>query len=118
MKAALVLLFIVGASIEYAHGATASVYCEPQRIACGRGMFNPHGMTVAHKTLPCGTVVQIDYKGRSVTATVNDRGPYVRGRDVDLSCGVAHALKFPGLGHVEMKVVSLGRKKHHRKTHG
>jgi rare lipoprotein A len=84
----------------------ASVYHEPQRIACGGGRFRPHGVTFAHKTLPCGTKARFRANGRTVVATLNDRGPYVRGRDVDLSLGAANAL---GLGYsvhkVEMEIV-------------
>lgn len=50
---------------------------------------------VAHKTLACGTRVRFSYAGRSVTAIVNDRGPYVGGREFDLSGAVRAALGFP-----------------------
>lgn len=72
----------------------ASFYEAPQGIACGRGRYDPNGMTVAHRTLPCGTRLKVTHlrTGKSVTVTVNDRGPFVRGRDLDLSRGAAQAI--------------------------
>ncbi|MEA3055085.1 MAG: rare lipoprotein [Actinomycetota bacterium] len=55
-------------------------------------IFDQEGWTVAHKTLPLGTILLVSYNGRSVVVLVNDRGPYVAGRVLDLSHGVASAL--------------------------
>jgi rare lipoprotein A len=55
-------------------------------------IFDQEGWTVAHKTLPLGTILLVSYGGRSVVVLVNDRGPYVAGRVLDLSHGVASAL--------------------------
>jgi rare lipoprotein A (peptidoglycan hydrolase) len=60
----------------------------------------PGTMGVANKTLPCGTMVKLRYHGRSVTAPVIDRGPYVAGRDYDLTEAVKSRLGFPGVGTV------------------
>src|SRR6186997_1110267 len=68
-------------------------------VACG-GTLLPATMGVAHKTLPCGTKVKLRYHGRSVTVPVIDRGPYVAGRDYDLTEAVKEALGFPGVGTV------------------
>jgi rare lipoprotein A len=68
-------------------------------LACG-GSLGYHSLVVAHKTLPCGTKVRIRYRGRSVTATVRDRGPYVGGREYDLAGAVARLLGFDGVGTV------------------
>jgi rare lipoprotein A len=68
-------------------------------VACG-GTLMPGTMGVAHKTLPCGTKVKIRYHGRSVTVPVIDRGPYVAGRDYDLTEAVKQKLGFPGVGTV------------------
>jgi rare lipoprotein A (peptidoglycan hydrolase) len=54
--------------------------------------FNADGHTAASQTLPLGTRLSVSYGGRSVPVTVNDRGPFVDGRDLDLSQGVAQAL--------------------------
>lgn len=68
-------------------------------VACG-GTLLPSTMGVAHKTLPCGTKVKLRYHGRTVTVPVIDRGPYVAGRDYDLTWAVKQRLGFPGVGTV------------------
>jgi rare lipoprotein A len=68
-------------------------------VACG-GTLMPGTMGVAHKTLPCGTKVKLRYHGHSVTVPVIDRGPYVAGRDYDLTEAVKVRLGFPGVGTV------------------
>jgi rare lipoprotein A (peptidoglycan hydrolase) len=68
-------------------------------VACG-GTLMPGTMGVAHKTLPCGTKVKLRYHGHSVTVPVIDRGPYVAGRDYDLTWAVKERLGFPGVGTV------------------
>ena len=68
-------------------------------VACG-GTLLPGTMGVAHKTLPCGTKVTLRYHGRTVTVPVIDRGPYVAGRDYDLTEAVKEKLGFPGVGTV------------------
>jgi hypothetical protein len=77
----------------------ASWYGEGQRLACG-GSLTPGMMGVAHKTLPCGTMVTIRHRGRQVRVPVVDRGPYVGGREWDLGPGVRAALGFDGVGTV------------------
>jgi hypothetical protein len=69
-------------------------------VACG-GTLMPGTMGVANKTLPCGTKVKLRYHGRTVTVPVIDRGPYVAGRDYDLTTAVKEKLGFPGVGTVE-----------------
>jgi hypothetical protein len=68
-------------------------------VACG-GTLMPGTMGVAHKTLPCGTKVTLRYHGRTVTVPVIDRGPYVAGRDYDLTWAVKQRLGFPGVDTV------------------
>jgi rare lipoprotein A len=65
--------------------------------------FNPYGYTAAHKTMPLGTDLVVSYAGRSVQVTVNDRGPYVGGRELDLSQGAAEyiGLTQAGVDYVE-----------------
>ena len=72
---------------------TASFYHEPQALASG-GRFNPEAMTAAHRTLPFGTRVRVTNKrnGKSVVVTINDRGPYIGGRIIDLSKGAARVI--------------------------
>jgi hypothetical protein len=68
-------------------------------LACG-GTLQPGTLGVAHKYLPCGTKVRLRYRGRSVTVPVVDRGPYVGGRDFDLTEATKERLHFPDLGVV------------------
>ena len=65
--------------------------------------YDPYGYTAAHKTLPLGTDLTVSYGGRSVQVTVNDRGPYMGGRDLDLSQGAAEYLGLTraGVDYVE-----------------
>jgi rare lipoprotein A len=76
-----------------------------KRTASG-ARFNPMGMTAAHRTLPFGTKLKVTHAGRSVLVTVNDRGPFIRGRVLDLSKGAAQALGMTGrgVGHVVAEV--------------
>jgi rare lipoprotein A len=66
-------------------------------------------MTAAHRTLPFGTKVRVtnQHTGRSVVVRINDRGPFVRGRVIDITPAAAHALGMSGLAPVTLTV--LGR---------
>ena len=88
----------------------ASYYWQPQRVASG-GWFNPNAMTAAHKTLPFGTRVRVtnERNGQSVEVTINDRGPYVAGRVIDLSSAAAGAINMKGAGVVPVRLTVLGR---------
>jgi rare lipoprotein A len=70
--------------------------------------FNQNAMTCAHRSLPFGTKLKVTHGGRSVVVTVNDRGPFIRGRVLDLSTGAARAvgLTGAGVGRVTAEVVS------------
>ena len=65
-------------------------------------------LTAAHKSLPFGTMVQVTNRanGRSVTVRINDRGPFIRGRIIDLTPAGARAIGADGLARVELHVVS------------
>jgi rare lipoprotein A len=77
----------------------ASFYGHDSETASGE-KFDPHELTAAHRTLPFGTRLRVTNlaNGRSVTVRVNDRGPYVRGRTVDVSSSAAEALKMTERG--------------------
>jgi rare lipoprotein A (peptidoglycan hydrolase) len=62
--------------------------------------FDPEGYTAAHRTLPLGTRLLVTYEGRSVRVTVNDRGPYAKGHDLDLSVAREIGLTGPGTAPV------------------
>lgn len=73
-------------------------------LACG-GVLEPGTIGVAHRTLPCGTRLLVCFQGRCAAATVVDRGPYVSGRDFDLTGGLAAALRFGGVGTVTYRLL-------------
>lgn len=77
----------------------ASYYWQGQQTASG-ARFNPSAMTAAHRSLPFGTKVRVTNKrnGRSVVVTINDRGPFIRGRVIDLSRGAAQVIGMTGAG--------------------
>lgn len=67
--------------------------------------FNQWAMTAAHKTLKFGTRVKVTYKGRSVIVRINDRGPFTKGRTLDLSKGAARKIGCRGVCVVNMVVL-------------
>jgi rare lipoprotein A len=68
--------------------------------------FNQNAMTAAHRSLPFGTRLRVTHNGNSVVVTVNDRGPFIRGRVLDLSKGAARAIGLTsrGVGRVVAEV--------------
>lgn len=83
----------------------ASWYQLPGRTACG-GRHNPEAMTAAHRSLPCGSRVTVTNlaNGQSAVVTIVDRGPFIRGRIVDVSRGVARRIGLiqRGVGRVRV----------------
>jgi rare lipoprotein A len=81
---------------------------ESGKFTANGAHWNPNGLTVAHRSLKLGTRVRLTNlrNGKTVVATVTDRGPFVRGRDLDCSKGVANVLGFLEAGtavlHVEV----------------
>jgi rare lipoprotein A len=74
------------------------------RTASGE-RFNQNALTCAHRSLPFGTKLRVTHGGRSVVVTVNDRGPFVRGRVLDLSTAAARAVGISGVGQVTAEVI-------------
>ncbi len=84
--------------------SVASVFTDYGKpVACG-GVESVPELGVANKTLPCGTMVTFLYNGRAIRVPVIDRGPYIAGREWDLTGATAEALKFPGLGLIEWRI--------------
>jgi rare lipoprotein A len=83
----------------------ASVY-SGGRTANGE-RASPRGMTAAHRTLPFGTLVRVtnQHTGRSVVVRINDRGPFIRGRVIDLMPAAARAIGCDGLARVTLEIV-------------
>ena len=90
LRAALACLVLAG-SVPCAHAETASWYGSGHRTANGE-RFAPDGLTAAHRTLPFGTRVRVTYGGRSVVVRINDRGPFIAGRSIDLARGAARVI--------------------------
>jgi len=79
-----------------------------RRTASG-DVFHPDELTAAHRFLPLGTKVRVTnlVNGRSVLVTINDRGPYVRGRNIDLSLGAARELGMVSCGVTQVLISEL-----------
>jgi rare lipoprotein A len=88
----------------------ASYYWQGQKTASG-ARFNPSAMTAAHRSLPFGTRVLVTNRnnGRSVTVTINDRGPFIKGRIIDLSKGAAGIIGMHQSGVAPVSIQVLGR---------
>lgn len=112
MKGRMVLVILTGLAyqsspIQYAaaadRGGVASVYSTESggKTASGQKL-NPQALTAAHRTLPFGTKVKVTnrHNGHSVVVTINDRGPFVRGRVIDVTPAAARVLGFSGLAQV------------------
>ena len=79
--------------------------CSRSKITASGERFNPNALTAAHKTLPFGTKVKVVHKGRSVVVRINDRGPFVRGRSIDLSRAAARKIGCKGVCKVQIIVL-------------
>jgi rare lipoprotein A len=98
--------FLVGVPMAAsAQSGVASIYSGG--LTANGEHASPGGLTAAHKTLPFGTMVRVTNQstGRSVVVRINDRGPFVSGRIIDLTPAGAHALGFSGLTKVTLDVV-------------
>jgi rare lipoprotein A (peptidoglycan hydrolase) len=79
------------------------------KTACGQ-VLRPLTLGVAHRNLPCGTIVKFAYQGHALITQVIDRGPYVKGRAWDLTAAASEALEFDGAGMLRYAVaVNLAR---------
>lgn len=110
--AAIALSLASFATPQFATTAAAQTYCGRaswyalhSRTASGE-MMDPSEMTAAHKTLKLGSTVKVTNlsNGRTVTVRINDRGPYAKGRILDLSRGAAKKLGFVKDGHTRIQI--------------
>src|SRR5579871_3667727 len=89
----------IGSGSGRSFSGMASFYGnEAGRQTASGQRFNQEAMTAAHRSLPFGTKLRVTHGGRSVVVTINDRGPFVRGRVLDLSTGAARAIGLTGAG--------------------
>jgi rare lipoprotein A len=106
-------LLVAISATSYASTTVASYYgpgFDGRKTASGE-RFNRWAMTAAHRTLPFGTLVRVTHKGRSVVVRINDRGPFIRGRGIDLSEGAARKIGCLGLCRVHVAVVSRKKRR-------
>lgn len=124
LLAAVVLEACGGRTLTPAPGrqftAVASWYGEPfhGRLTASGERYDMHGYTAAHRSLPFGTRLRVTNPetGRSSVVTVNDRGPFIRGRHLDLSYGAAREIGLVGDGVGRVTVEVLDRDVRYRKT--
>ncbi len=106
---AICALTILGGAAEagQSQSGIASVYAYKGEKTANGEFVRSHHFTAAHRTLPFGTMVRVNNKrnGRSVTVRINDRGPFIRGRVIDLTPSGARALGFSGLAPVTLDVI-------------
>jgi rare lipoprotein A len=97
------LMVALSTSPASAQCGRASWYALHSKTASGERM-NPSAMTAAHRSLPFGTKVKVTNKnnGKSVVVRINDRGPFIKGRVIDVSKGAARQLGFIGSGHTSI----------------
>jgi len=92
------------AAVAYTGTCDASYYDQGKRTANGEA-FNPDGLTAAHRNLPFGSEVRVTNvaNGKSVVVRINDRGPFVSGRCLDLSRGSFQAIANLGSGVIDVR---------------
>jgi rare lipoprotein A len=110
MRVLLAALMLCLAGPVRAETGLASVYWEGRLTANGERLCTKC-FTAAHRTLPFGTIARVcrERSTRCITVRINDRGPYVRGRIIDLTPAAAHALGFSGLARVTVEPLSRYR---------
>ncbi|WP_349371264.1 septal ring lytic transglycosylase RlpA family protein [Salinarimonas sp.] len=96
------------AAVKTAHASWYGPGFHGRKTANGE-RFDQDGLTAAHKTLPFGTKVRVTNvaNGKSVVVRINDRGPFVRGREIDLSRGAAKAVGMVGSGVAQVRMEVL-----------
>ena len=106
LAAGLLLPFNMSRAMADGQSGVASVYSTESgsRTASG-ATLNPAALTAAHRSLPFGSRVRVTNRsnGRSVVVTVNDRGPFVRGRIIDVTPSAARAIGFSGTAWVTLE---------------
>ncbi len=103
-----IIVVIACAPFAHAQSGIASIYgYEGEKTANGE-TASPHGFTAAHRSLPFGTKVKVTNKrnGKSVVVRINDRGPFIEGRVIDVTPAGAKVLGFSGLTQVRLERVS------------
>lgn len=104
----------------YKNNVTASFYADAfhGKLTSSGEKFDMNDYTCAHKELPFGTILKVTNlkNGLTVNVRVNDRGPFVAGREIDLSCAAAKALKMTGDGTVKVKLEIVKLTEHSKQS--
>ena len=110
---ALAAVLLAGASADAFAGRVATgkaSYYKSGKVTANGERFKPHGLTAAHRTLKFGTKVRVTNlrNGRKVIVRINDRGPFIRGRIIDLSLGAAKHIGMlkSGVARIKMEVLN------------
>jgi len=103
---AAMIMAVSFAQAANAQSGIASVYAYSSGKTASGERASPGALTAAHRTLPFGTPVRVTNRrnGRSVVVRINDRGPFVKGRIIDLTPAAARVLGISGLGRVTVDV--------------
>jgi rare lipoprotein A len=109
LAAAAALAAMFAASPALAQCGSASWYALTSKTASGERM-NPSAMTAAHRSLPFGSKVRVvnQRNGKAVVVRINDRGPFIKGRVIDLSKAAAGELGFVNAGHTKICMETIG----------
>lgn len=99
---AIIIMLLLNVNGANADSIKSSYYYQGQHTASGE-RFNPHGLTAAHRTLPFGTLLKVCYHG-CVVVRINDRGPFTKGRGLDLSLGAAKVIGMIGVGVANVRI--------------
>jgi rare lipoprotein A len=103
------LLGIISQPAVAAGHELATIYSQTDGKTASGELFSPHKLTAAHRTLPFGTMVRVTNlrNGKTVVVRINDRGPFTRGRIIDVSPAAAAQLGFSDLTPVTLDVVPV-----------
>lgn len=101
---------LLGGSSNYGRASWYGKEFHGKKTASGE-KFNMYALTAAHKTLPFGTRVRVTNlaNGKSVVVKINDRGPFVKGRIIDLSYAAAKKISLVGMGVVKVRLEIVGK---------
>ncbi len=102
-----VMMILALSPVARAQSGIASVYAHSGGITASGERLSPGALTAAHRTLPFGSRVRVTNarNGRSIVVRINDRGPFVRGRVIDLTPAGARELGISGLAPVTLEVM-------------
>jgi rare lipoprotein A len=107
LSAAFAAFVVLSSPVQAATGWASYYSC--CKLTANGERFNKHGHTAAHRTLPFGTKVKVTSlrTGKSVVVRINDRGPFIKGRMIDLSLGAAKVIGLHKSGVAKVKITVL-----------